>query len=158
MTWVWSWFMFLTREPWQTKAAEQEPPRLKSFPLDGARANHSAGLVSAEAPGVALPGRGRLVSSGLGWMCQMEKTDGWPQRKRGDRTDGDENNEREAEKLVFYPGSSVTNLLTAFVLFFLLFCLDAVEDEAEGGGGGGGMYFCHRSHMLLQWSYVQTHF
>lgn len=44
----------------------------------------------------------------------------------------------------------MTNLLTAFVLFFLLVCLDAVEDEAEGGGGGGGMYFCHRSHMLLQ--------
>lgn len=148
MTWVWSWFMFLTREPWKTKAAEQEPPRPKSFPLHGARANHSARLVSAEAPGVALPGRGRLVSLGLGWMCQMEKTDGWPQRKRGDRTDGDENNEREAEKLFFYPASSVTSLLTAFVLFFLLVCLDAVEDG--GGGGCVSVYFCHRSHMLLQ--------
>lgn len=104
---MWLWFTFFTQDPknksWRTRTTKPE-----IFPLSRAKANHSA----CEHRGSTLPGRRRFVTLGLGWICQMQKTDGWLQRKTEEWTDQDECNEREAE-LHDRP-------LDCFCLFFLL--------------------------------------
>lgn len=79
---MWSWFMFIAREPenksWRTGTTKDE-----IFPLQQSQA-----LITApgEHRGSGNQARtmpiGQFGFWGLGRIFQMEKTDGWPQRKR----------------------------------------------------------------------------
>lgn len=102
---MWSWFMFLTREP-QNKSRRAGTTKAEIFPLGWAKAK--------PAPGERWGSRDQLC---LG----MDKTDGCSQRKKVDKTNGDENKEGISENnysLIIV--KKTLDCLMIFVLFWLL--------------------------------------
>lgn len=130
---MWSWFMFLTREPENKSWREREPPpRLKSF--------HSAQAKANPEPGEHRGSRNHSVwGEFVRWRKQMD----WPQREGEDRANGDEHKDRKTESDIFQkwrvcrqsvgPCLSWWSLLFPFVFIsvseFYPFIATSIEEE-----------------------------